>query len=293
MIFGALPMGCAVGADMTFTKQSLPPILRWAGSKRRLLPELIAQIPERFSRYIEPFSGSACLFFAIRPHTAILGDLNSELIDAYKTLRAHPFLTWRELTGMPNESDFYYKIRDVDPTQLLPIKKAARFIFLNRHCFNGVYRTNRAGKFNVPMGTRLGTMPDQRHFNRCAYALRNADLMDNDFESVVSRARAGDFIYLDPPYAKVNARQRGEYGYSSFNVPDLSRLDQSLQKIHTKKASFLLSYADCPEIDIIRGRWFSKTIQVRRHVAGFHTHRCTVSEVLISNRPIKKSPVPK
>jgi D12 class N6 adenine-specific DNA methyltransferase len=123
MFFGALPMGCAVGADMTFTKQSLPPILRWAGSKRRLLPELIAQIPEKFSRYIEPFSGSACLFFAIRPHTAILGDLNSELIDAYKTLRAHPFLTWRELTGMPNESDFYYKIRDVDPTHYFPSRR--------------------------------------------------------------------------------------------------------------------------------------------------------------------------
>jgi site-specific DNA-adenine methylase len=86
---------------MTFTKQRLPPLLRWAGSKRRLLPELIAQIPEKFSRYIEPFSGSACLFFALRPPATILGDLNCELIDAYKTLRAHPFLTWRELTGMP------------------------------------------------------------------------------------------------------------------------------------------------------------------------------------------------
>jgi DNA adenine methylase len=262
----------------------LAPLLRWAGSKRKLLPALIPRIPDDFGRYVEPFSGSACLFFAIRPKNAVLSDLNQDLVHAYQTVRDHPLLTWRSLTSMSRDEENYYVVRALDSTSLPDIERAARFIYLNRHCFNGVYRTNRAGKFNVPFGDRLGAIPSLTHFRRCAAALRHAELISGDFEKVVSKVKTGDFVYLDPPYAKNENRQRGEYGYSSFSVIDLDRLSTALQGIDDKKATFLLSYADCNEICGIKERWFSTTVAVKRQVSGFHKHRVSVSEVLISNR---------
>jgi DNA adenine methylase len=264
--------------------EALPPLLRWAGSKRKLLSQLLSHIPVNYKRYVEPFSGSACLFFALRPKTAIIADLNAQLIETYQIVRDHPLKTARALATMSGEAAEYYRVRNQAPEKLNDIERAARFIYLNRHCFNGVYRTNKSGKFNVPLGTRLGTIPNEKHFNRCARALRSAELVSADFEFVLQKVRKGDFVYLDPPYAKNNSRMRGEYGYHSFAVPDLSRLRESLENVDQVGATFLLSYANCPEIGAIQHSWFSYEIRVRRQVGGFTKHREVVSEVLISNR---------
>jgi DNA adenine methylase len=272
----------------------LPPLLRWAGSKRKLLPRLLSHVPKNFKRYVEPFSGSACLFFAARPASAIIADLNAQLIEAYQVVRAHPLKTARALSGMSSERTAYYSVRSQVPASLTEVERAARFIYLNRHCFNGVYRTNKSGQFNVPLGTRLGMIPNEKHFNRCAHALRSAELMSGDFESVLAKVMEGDFVYLDPPYAKINSRIRGEYGYNSFGVQDLLRLSESLVKIDRIGSTFLLSYANCPEIETIRNSWFSDVIEVRRQIGGFARHREIVTEVLISNRPLRDdSTVPK
>lgn len=268
------------------THQELSPILRWAGSKRKLLPELIPRIPESYGRYVEPFSGSACLFFAIRPKAALLSDLNHDLVHAYRVVRDHPVLTWRSISSISRDEDTYYAVRALEPMSLPDIERAARFIYLNRHCFNGVYRTNRAGKFNVPFGDRLGAIPSVTHFRRCAVALRNAELTSGDFQKAVSKVKQRDFVYLDPPYAKNEDRKRGEYGYASFSVIDLARLSDALDEVDRRNATFLLSYADCDEIAMIRGRWHSSSISVKRQVSGFHQHRVPVSEVLISNRQL-------
>jgi DNA adenine methylase len=164
------------------------------------------------------------------------------------------------------------------------LDRAARFVYLNRNCFNGVYRTNQDGDFNVPRGKRVGVLPPQRQFVRCANALRRATLISGDFESAIEFANAGDFVYLDPPYAKEGSRRRGEYGCESFDTSDLARLARSLREIDKRKATFLLSYADCAEIQPIKTAWESRTVLVRRHVAGFQRHRATVREVLVSNR---------
>jgi DNA adenine methylase len=265
---------------------ALPPLLRWAGSKRKLLPRLLSHIPHDIQRYVEPFSGSACLFFALRPVTAIIADLNVQLMETYGIVRAHPTKTARALAAMSGEATAYYQIRSQRPETLAEVDRAARFIYLNRHCFNGVYRTNRSGHFNVPLGSRLGVIPNEDHFKRCARALRSAELMSGDFQSVLQRVTKGDFVYLDPPYAKNNSRIRGEYGYHSFGVHDLPRLRDALEKIDRIGATFLLSYASCPEIDEIQKLWFSDDIRVRRQVGGFAKHREVVSEVLISNRSL-------
>jgi DNA adenine methylase len=130
----------------------------------------------------------------------------------------------------------------------------------------------------------VGTIPNEKHFTRCAHALKAAELISGDFEAVLQLVERGDFVYLDPPYAKHDSRARGEYGYHSFAVHDLPRLRDTLTRVDRVGATFLLSYANCTEIADIRNLWFSDNLYVRRQVGGFARHRELVSEVLISNR---------
>ena len=164
------------------------PLLRWAGSKRRLVPTLQSIQPTEWNRYVEPFVGSACLFFALRPSSAILGDRNEHLINAYEILRQHPRLLARQIHALSQSSDEYYRVRAIPFGTLNDFDRAVHFIYLNRLCFNGVYRTNRKGEFNVPVGSNTGGIPSERHFYRCSLALRNAVLNAGDFESTCDLA---------------------------------------------------------------------------------------------------------
>ena len=260
------------------------PVLRWAGSKRKLLPLLMGNIPENYNRYIEPFCGSACLFFAIRPAKAILGDINPELIHCYEQIRKHPFLLNRAVSKIPNTKKDYYEIRKKETLSLNPLDRAARFIYLNRYCFNGVYRTNKKGIFNVPRGTRTGKIPSENAFFRCSFALRKANILNLDFSKCLSQVTKDDFIYLDPPYASSERPSIEEYGVESFQHTDISRLVNQLIRIDNIGALFLLSYSDTPDLlSLLPIHWNIQKIRVRRHVAGFLNSRQFVSELLISN----------
>src|SRR6267154_5993684 len=195
------------------------PIFRWAGSKRKLVPLLLECVPS-FGRYIEPFAGSACLFFALRPRKAVLGDFNEELMNAYWAVRAHPVELARRIWLMPQSTEHYYQLRkQTSPFQ--KVDRAARFVYLNHFCFNGVYRTDRQGRFNVPRGTKMGQMPSANTFERCASMLRRTVLHTGDFEECLADIRVNDFVYLDPPYTKPERRTRGEYGYGAFGQSDM------------------------------------------------------------------------
>lgn len=265
-----------------------PPLLRWAGSKRKLLPLLMAYSPSEFKRYVEPFAGSACLFFALRPRQAILGDINAELLETYSTVRSHPRLVARKARSWNSSRTHYYAIRRRVPQELQPVERAARFVYLNRRCFNGVYRTNRRGAFNVPRGVRTGRFPDERTFYRCSVALRGTEFRSGDFENCLSDVRKGDFVYLDPPYSVTRPRF-GEYGYGCFGDPDLERLAACLKRIDSVGATFLVSYSDSGEFRDLIQEWNCITLRVRRHVAGFARHRATVSEILASNKVLNKA----
>ena len=152
------------------------PVFRWAGSKRKVLPQLLQCVPKEYARYVEPFAGSGCLFFALRPSIAVLGDINADLIGAYLVIRDHPRLVARAAHGFKRDRDTYYRLRSTAPDSLIPVERAARFVYLNRYCFNGVYRVNRSGLFNVPMGTRTGGIPCESDFYRCSLALKRAEL---------------------------------------------------------------------------------------------------------------------
>lgn len=264
----------------------MQPILRWAGSKRKLLPLLLQAVPPTTTRYIEPFAGSACLFFALKPSAAVLGDVNPHLIDTYQTIRRHPRLVARAAHAIPPSQDYYYRTRAIAPQSLNPVDRAARFLYLNRNCFNGVYRTNRSDAFNVPMGTKTGSLPTEPTLVRCSIALRRATLLSGDFEHTLRTVRAGDFIYLDPPYKLQDRAGYGEYGYGAFTTTDLQRLEPLLTKIHHTNATFVLSYCDTPELGPLRTKWYTYRLSIQRHVAGFARHRHVVPELLLSNRKL-------
>ena len=152
------------------------PLLRWAGSKRKLLPILTQAIPSSFKRYVEPFVGSGVLFLKIPQKRALLGDINIDLISTYETVRDHPRAVWNRASAFDEDPNFYYTLRAIDAENLQPLDRAARFVYLNRFCFNGVYRTNRAGKFNVSRGKGHLFIPQYRVFKAFSDRLKPLNL---------------------------------------------------------------------------------------------------------------------
>jgi DNA adenine methylase len=147
-----------------------------------------------YYRYVEPFAGSACLFFAIDPRCAVLGDTNAELINAYRALRRAPERLHRRLVAIPREKDFFYRWRSKDPRNLDTETRALRFMYLNHNCFNGIYRTNFEGAFNVPFGSKLSGYPSREDFLACAEILSDVELVSSDFQRTLARVAKHDFV---------------------------------------------------------------------------------------------------
>jgi DNA adenine methylase len=259
--------------------------IRWAGSKRQLVPLLSSCWPGDDYRYIEPFMGSACVFFSISPPRALLSDLNAELIGMFESVRQAPEAVYSSLLSIPMGAESYYTIRKMDPNLLIPTDRAARFLFLNRFCFNGLYRTNLKGEFNVPFASsRTGGYPSWDEFSLASNRLKNVDIRCGDFASILaSEVKDGDFVYLDPPYAVQNTRIFSQYGPQTFGLNDLERLRETLIKIDSSGALFLLSYADCDEAKHFFRDWPTTNVEVQRNIAGFAKHRRRAAEILVSN----------
>lgn len=262
----------------------MDPLFRWAGSKKKLLPSIKERLPQEYGTYHEPFCGSACLFFDILPGAAALSDMNDELILAYQQIQRSPEQVFEFLKTFEVSKDKYYELRALDLSELAAPARAARFIYLNKLCFNGVYRTNKAGFFNVPMGTKTGKMPTLEVLRKYSEALQGVSLLKGDFTSVIDNVSQGDLVYLDPPYSKPEGRERGEYGPGSFHFTDIDRLISFLDKVDSVGAYFILSYCDCEIIrSFLREQWNSEVVSVKRHVAGFSAHRKIVDELIVSN----------
>lgn len=260
------------------------PILRWAGSKRQLLGKLTPYWRPTYNRYIEPFVGSGALFFSLNPRRAVLGDLNEHLIETYKQIKKSPKTVYAAISKLPRGKRAYYNLRAQDPATLRPILRAARFVFLNRHCFNGIYRTNLDGWFNVPYApTKTGEMPPMEDFVSAASALSKARLVAGDFQKVLALAERGDFVYLDPPYVVSSRRVFIEYGAKEFSVKDLSRLSKELDRLNARGVKFAVSYADCVEARILFSKWTLKRVCIRRNIAGFTGDRRRAYEIIASN----------
>jgi DNA adenine methylase len=264
--------------------QAVAPLLRWAGSKRKILPTLSKYWDPKYTRYVEPFAGSAALFFSLQPGRAVLGDINRELMETYKVVRESPDDVYDAVVRIKRNATTYYALRSKDLATLSTFERAVRFIYLNRYCFNGIYRTNKAGRFNVPYANKKpGVIPSIEQFRRCANLLHRADLRAADFGNVLRTVRKNDFVYLDPPYAVQSRRIFRQYDERDFLQQDLRRLKEHLLNIQRKGAFFILSYADCKEIRSEFADWQMCRVRVRRNIAGFVSARRTATEVIVTN----------
>lgn len=261
-------------------------LLRWAGSKRQLLGNLQEYWDAaNAQRYIEPFAGSAALFFEIAPKRAVLNDINTELIGFYRGIKRSTALVYELASSLKVDEATYYELRRNYRHETDPIRRSANFYYLNRYCFNGIYRTNVAGHFNVPFAKdRVGRFPAWDEVEISVRQLRKAATTNRDFESLVkTEVGVNDFVYLDPPYAVENQRIFTQYNATTFGLNDLNRLQATLELIDSRDAKFVLSYAFCDEATSYFSRWNHKLVQCQRNVAGFAKHRRKAVELMITN----------
>jgi DNA adenine methylase len=238
-------------------------------------------------RYIEPFAGSACLFFDLEPQSAILGDLNRELVTAMRGIRRDAYRVLECYRRLPKGKNAYYAIRSQDPYSLCDAELSARFLYLNRYCFNGLYRTNLKGDFNVPYGppkTKAHSPEiDEELVVRASRLLANATLLNADFEETLSCAEMGDFVYIDPPYATDDVRVFSEYLPDSFGKKDLDRLYSCLKNLTRRGVRFLISYGESKEARHLLRHWQPIRVPTRRNIAGFAGHRKVAYELVATN----------
>lgn len=261
------------------------PLLRWAGSKRAQLPLIERFWPATFARYLEPFCGSCAALFYRRPRLAAMNDINPELINFWRTIKDSPRELHAGANALPNSQLTYYEMRAREPMELPALERAVRFLYLNRYSFNGLYRTNRFGSYNVPYGgKRCGTLPALATFLAHSEALQGATFSCSDFEQfLMDSAQEDDFVYLDPPYAVKGSRVSGEYDQKSFRYSDFERLVPILACLDAIGAKFLLSYAGDERVTRALGVYLRGQYGVRRRISGFNSGRVVTAEFVFSN----------
>ena len=198
------------------------PILKWAGGKTQMLNDLLPKVPSSYGRYIEPFFGGGALFFALRPENAIIADSNPELVNMYRQVANNLDDVIDYLKKYKNTSEMFYQVRALEWTELPPAEAAARTIYLNRTCFNGLYRVNRKGQFNVPYGKYVNPkICDEENLHAVSKALQKAEIVCGDYLLVLEHyAKPGDFIFLDPPYLPISEyyERNGYFGMSHARI---------------------------------------------------------------------------
>jgi DNA adenine methylase len=253
------------------------------GGKGQLLSQIWPLLPARFERYFEPFLGGGAMFFALRPRRAFLSDVNEELIDCYTAVRDQVDEVIRALREHRYEREHYYEVRALDPADLPIPERAARTIFLNRTGFNGLYRVNRSGKFNVPFGRYTNpSICDERNLRACSEALAGAELRVRDFTHATVPSRRNDLVYFDPPYVPVSATASfTAYSAAGFNAADQARLAHIFEKLARRGVTTLLSNADVPALRALYEPFPTRRVLASRNINVHATKRGKVGEVVV------------
>ena len=271
--------------------KQIEPFLKWPGGKRWIAKKYKEYFPKEYNMYIEPFLGSGAVFFSLQPKEAILSDINKELINLYVIMRDNP----KELKGQlvyhqeRHTKEHYYKIRDVILTDNL--KCAGRLLYLNRACYNGMYRVNKQGKFNVPIGTKNNFTYDIDQFDQYANCLKHATLICGDFYEIINKAKKNDFIFADPPYATSGKANFTKYNDELFVWQDQLRSHEALVNAKSRGAKIVLTNVYCKEIIEMykNDGFYVHILQRSSNIAGQADKRGKVKELMItSNRKQSK-----
>lgn len=257
----------AAGANNSLGKWPLQPFLKWPGGKRWLIESHKGLLPHRINgRYIEPFLGSGAVFFHLHPQTAVLSDVNRDLIETYDAIRLNRSVVvenlWDHHLQHQQSPERYYAVRANIPETA--DGRAARFIYLNRTCFNGIYRVNMDGKFNVPKGNKTKVIMPHDNWRGWSTALQCAELLNSDFQPLIDQAEKGDFLFVDPPYT-VHHNLNGFIKYNEvlFSWDDQIRLAESLDLARKRGARILMTNANHASVRALYGRGFKKSVVSR------------------------------
>lgn len=268
------------------------PIVKWVGGKRQLLDELNPLMPKRFTTYCEPFIGGGALFFSNQPKRAIINDLNGDLILTYEVVRDNVDELIDCLKFYENTADYFYKIRDLDRNrvifdQLSKTEKAARLLYLNKTCYNGLYRVNSAGEFNSPFGNyknpNIVNEPVLKAVHK--YLSQNdISFYNEDFENTLKRVKKGSFVYLDPPYDPVsNTSSFTGYNKGGFDRTEQIRLKSCCDELSSKGIKFMLSNSSTEFIHDLYSEYQVIIVKAKRSINSNGRKRGEIDEVIIRN----------
>lgn len=271
------------------TKKRVEPFLKWAGGKSQLLEQFKPLFPKEgtYKRYIEPFIGGGAVFFYLEPKDAIISDLNKDLIEAYKVVKSHP----KELIELlkkyekKHSKEFYLKIREeYNADKLDKISKSAHLIYLNKACFNGLYRVNSKGGFNVPFGQHKKFSVNEAGILATSKILKKTKIEHTDFTQVLKNAKKGDFVYFDPPYYPLNTGSNfTTYTKESFLEKEQEKLMKTFEKLDDRGCILMLSNSDTPFIRKLYKKWHITKVIAKRFINCMAEKRGDVFEVVVRN----------
>lgn len=266
------------------------PFIKWVGGKGRILTQLEPLLPENVERmrHVEPFMGGAALFFALQPRRALLCDVNPHLVGTYVAIRDELPSVVRYLAKLKrrhSKEAFYATRTRYNTKRLSPAERAATFIYLNKTCFNGLHRVNRKGEFNVPCGKyKNPRILDEEGLARASAALKKTTIACTGFDSLLSRAREGDFVYMDPPYAPVSATSSfTSYASDGFGAQDQRRLRDVFEALDARGCKLMLSNSDVPFIRELYAKWRIDVVRAPRAINSKGSKRGKVNEVVVRN----------
>jgi len=265
-------------------KRIVVPFLKWAGGKRWLTTRYAHLFPKKYKLYIEPFLGSAAAFFHLQPTAAVLSDANADLINAYQQVQSNWKKVHRALVRHQHNHSHKYYYEERNRKHRTAHEIAAQLIYLNRTCWNALYRVNLRGQFNVPIGTKTAVVLDTDDFEYTSLLLQRVNLLASDFEPVIDGTQENDFIFVDPPYVtRHNFNGFLKYNDEIFSWKDQERLAQTIRVAAGRGVKILLTNADHSSVRRLY-RDIGKTITLRRHsvLAADSGNRCATTEVAIT-----------
>lgn len=265
------------------TKVAQVPFLKWAGGKRWLMANYSDEFPSSYNRYIEPFLGSGAVYFSLNPDQAIISDRNSWLIDTYKAIQEDWERVYKILQKHHNNhsKEYYYKVRGQKTRNIYT--SAAKFIYLNRTCWNGLFRVNQKGEFNVPIGTKTKVVLETDNFEELSEFLSKALILNEDFEQIIDKAQKNDLLFVDPPYT-VKHDNNGFIKYNEvlFQWEDQVRLKEALLRAKTRGAKIVSTNAHHSSIyDLYSADFNIKTVNRKSVISGSAKARGNCQEYLI------------
>lgn len=276
--------------SLQFTvKASASPLVKWAGGKRQLLPELKNRLPINFQRYFEPFIGGGALFFNISPKDAYISDINSELINLYIVVRDNPQGLIQELSSHQNTLEYFTKIRALDRdsnySKLSDVSRASRFVYLNKTCFNGLYRVNSKGYFNVPFGRYSNpNFLDKENLLAASEILSNTQIECANFDNILKFVQKKDFVYFDPPYIPLSQTASfTAYSKENFGMKEQLSLKNLCDKLTAQGVYFMLSNSDTQHSNELYSNYNIEKIYASRFINSKAGGRGKISEIIVRN----------